>query len=50
MAIPTQPTTPPQRPFAALWRALADGLAYAVGLFALLVEAPAFAPWTEDPR
>ena len=38
------------RGLAAVRRGLAGGLAYAVSLFALVVEAPALAPWTEDPR
>ena len=33
-----------------LWRGLGAGLAYAVRLLALVVEAPAIAPWTDDPR
>ena len=36
--------------FHGLWRGLGAGLAYAVHLLALVVEAPAIAPWTDDPR
>jgi uncharacterized RDD family membrane protein YckC len=35
---------------AVFWHPVAAGFAYALGLFALVVEAPALAPWTDDPR
>jgi hypothetical protein len=50
MSMRTEPRTPLRHRFAALWRSFRAGLTYAVGLFALVVEAPALAPWTDEPR
>jgi hypothetical protein len=50
MSMATALGTALRRRFGALWRALACGLAYAVSLFALVVQAPALAPWTDEPR
>jgi len=50
MSTRTRARTALRRRFAAIWRGLGAGLAYVVRLLALVVEAPAIAPWTDDPR